>query len=116
MKEFRKMRIQREISELLSTFDPAQQPLQLTPIQRPFHPRHTVLALLFGILGVLMGQGVTLKAINADTFSRDQFAVSDSDQQLMPGLSDAVFPELPEIEAIYVPNLVQAYKPIELQK
>lgn len=103
MKEFRKMRIQREISEILSTFDPMRQPLQAIPIQRPFHPRHTALALLFGVMGMLMGQGVTLKAINADTLSRNQFAVSDSDQQLMPGLSDVVFPELPDIEIIYVP-------------
>lgn len=113
MQEFRKVRIQREIAELLSDSDPLPQVL---PGSTNFRGRYIGVAFLFMILGVLMGQSIAMKAMETGSWETYQFAAkSYPEPQRVAHFDGRAFPELPEIEIIYVPNLAQTGKPVEVQ-
>jgi hypothetical protein len=114
MKEFRKTRIQREIAEILSTIDqPWQSPQIAPPSGYHFHPEQLIgLAFLFCVLGVLMGYGVSVRpAEETGSLSPYQFMpINYLENQPRSEFRETAFPELPEIEVIYIPDFKQETK------
>lgn len=102
MQEFRKARIQREIAEILSGTDQLPQALP-----GPTNPqgRYIGVAFLFMILGVLMGQSVAMKAMETDSEGSYEYIRLGYPEFQPVGLTETAFPELPEIEIIYDPNV-----------
>jgi hypothetical protein len=107
MKEFRKARIQREIAEILGTIDQTRQAPQVNPpIGHHFTPNQLVgLAFLFSVIGILMGYGVSVRPMEeTGSLSPYQFmSINYLEYQPVSEFSSSAFPELPEIEFIYVP-------------
>jgi hypothetical protein len=118
MKEFRKTRIQREIAEILSTIDqPRQSPQIPPPSGYHFHPEQLIgLAFLFCTIGVLMGYGVSMRPAeeNGPLTPYQFMPINYLEYEPASALSGSAFPELPEIEVIYVPNSVQSENPVSL--
>lgn len=109
MKEFRKARIQREIAEILGTIDQTRKAPQITPpIGLHFQPEQLIgLAFLFCMIGVLMGYGVSMRPVeeNGPLTPYQFMPINYLEYQPKSEFSGSAFPELPEIEFIFVPNL-----------
>lgn len=109
MKEFRKARIQREVAEILATIDQTQQPPQTTTLtirrRLRFHPRHIGLAFLFCLLTVLMIQNFAMEGEGLETAYQNPYQFTPvAYPESRVDFGNAAFPELPEIELIYIPN------------
>jgi hypothetical protein len=109
MKEFRKARIQREIAEILGTIDQTRQaPRVNPPMGLHFQPEQLIgLAFLFCMIGVLMGYGVSMRPVeeNGPLTPYRFMPINYLEYQPRSEFGDTAFPELPEIEVIYVPNI-----------